>query len=350
MQLFIQTIDQASRIAHRAMDRMREENIPPSPENYTVWYAYYSGNYPDLVRAVDILASNNQTFTEQHCVDLYRQFFANDAEVEAVRDAGQKLHASVTEVLSALKGAGADVDRYGHTLQAAGDALGIARTLEQLKSLVQTMASETELMAARNKSLQSELTSSADKIESMRRDLDSVRREALTDGLTGIANRKRFDQTLRDAAVGAMERGQPLVLLMVDIDHFKRFNDTHGHVAGDNVLKLVARTLTEQVKGKDTPCRYGGEEFAIVLPETRLEDALTLAEQIRNAVASRKIVKRTTGESMGTITLSVGAARYRPGEPLTKLVQRADAALYAAKTGGRNRVLADADDVAEKVG
>ena len=135
-----------------------------------------------------------------------------------------------------------------------------------------------------------------------------------------------------------METGEPLSVLIADIDHFKHFNDTYGHQLGDQVLKLVARTLTKSVKGRDTPARYGGEEFAIILPQTRLKDASVVADQIRQTITRHKLVGKESGDDYGVITLSFGASQYRPGEPLGNLVRRADAALYHAKRSGRNRV------------
>ena len=163
----------------------------------------------------------------------------------------------------------------------------------------------------------------------------------LTDSLTGIANRKAFDATLREAAHQAMETGTDLSLLFLDIDNFKRFNDTWGHQMGDQALRLVAKTLMDNVKGQDLPSRYGGEEFAVILPQTALVDAVTLANKIRHAFAVRKLVKRDTGETIGGITVSIGVSHFEPGESLNHFVERADHALYTAKRDGRNRVVAE---------
>lgn len=130
---------------------------------------------------------------------------------------------------------------------------------------------------------------------------------------------------------------------MVDIDHFKRFNDTHGHQVGDQVLRLVAKTLTDCVRAGDLPARYGGEEFAVVLPKTGIQVARPIAERIRTTLAARKIIRRNTGEGLGGITISIGAALYHPGETPAALVARADSALYAAKRQGRNRLVVEGD-------
>ena len=126
---------------------------------------------------------------------------------------------------------------------------------------------------------------------------------------------------------------------MCDIDHFKKFNDTFGHQTGDQVLRLVANCLSENVKGRDTAARYGGEEFAVILRGAPVDAAVTLADQIRMAVQSKKLVKKSTGDILGTITISIGAAEIGPGDAAASLIQRADACLYAAKNAGRNRVM-----------
>ncbi len=168
-----------------------------------------------------------------------------------------------------------------------------------------------------------------------------MRMEVLTDPLTGVANRKCFDLRLSEGIADCKENGSDLSLMMLDIDFFKKFNDTYGHQLGDEVLKLVARTFVDSIKGQDTAARYGGEEFAIILPRTKLANAATLADQIRKTMADKVIVNRRTGDKLGAVTLSVGVASYRAGELPSSLIQRADDALYAAKRSGRNRVVSE---------
>jgi diguanylate cyclase len=166
--------------------------------------------------------------------------------------------------------------------------------------------------------------------------------EAMTDALTGLRNRKAFDEALVELTAAANEEGEPLALLMLDIDHFKKFNDTYGHPLGDEVIRLVGGCLTACTKGRDIACRYGGAEFAVILPATDLRGASTVAEQIRGTVAGKKITRKRTNETLGQVTLSIGAAEWSPSEPVEEWVQRADEALYGAKQGGRNRVEARA--------
>jgi diguanylate cyclase len=142
-----------------------------------------------------------------------------------------------------------------------------------------------------------------------------------------------------EAAHKAAADGEDVCLLMCDIDHFKKFNDTWGHQTGDQVLRLVASCLAENVKGRDTAARYGGEEFAVLLRGTPLEAATMLANQIRTTVETKKLVKKSTGDILGTITISIGVAKFTADESVEAVIRRADACLYGAKHSGRNLVI-----------
>ncbi|MDF1747332.1 MAG: GGDEF domain-containing protein [Alphaproteobacteria bacterium] len=226
---------------------------------------------------------------------------------------------------------------FGKTLSASLGAFADTKGLDGMRAAVQSLALETQKMQKSNSALQSKLKESSQEIASLRQNLEDVQREAMTDSLTGIANRKMFDTTLRQRAMEAMEDGEPLCLALADIDFFKKFNDTYGHQTGDQVLKLVARILQSNVKGKDLAARYGGEEFALILPSTKLFDAKTVCDNIRNSVSTKRIRNRTTGEEMGNITLSIGIAVFKPGESLADFINRSDEGLYFAKGNGRNQ-------------
>jgi diguanylate cyclase len=192
-------------------------------------------------------------------------------------------------------------------------------------------------MENRSKTLEGELQRSSRQINDLRSKLDHVRKESLTDPLTGIANRKAFDTAL-DAAI-RRGKSEPASLLLCDIDHFKRFNDSWGHQTGDQVLRLVASCLGDNVKSRDTAARFGGEEFAVLLLGTTLAEATQVADEIRKSVEGRKLVKKSTGDVLGMITISIGVSQLGDGETAESLVRRADACLYGAKHHGRNLVV-----------
>ena len=173
--------------------------------------------------------------------------------------------------------------------------------------------------------------------------LEAVRSESLTDPLTQLSNRKFFDSTLEKAIDDARAKNEALSLMLTDIDHFKNFNDSFGHLTGDQVLRLVAMALKQNVKGQDTTARYGGEEFAVILPNTVLRSAITVADHIRRAVMTKELMKRSTGEHLGRVTVSIGVATLHSTDTFQSLMERTDACLYAAKRHGRNRVISETD-------
>lgn len=333
-----ETAETARKHALIAIDLMVRHGVAPNPANFTVWYDYVGKRNPELVGAIDSLIRARAVFTAAQCTDLYANFFGVDRDGEELRDASRRLQAAVDQVLAYVEDAGLDASRSSHRLAAISGDLQSGADRGGLHDVVRGVLVECQKLLDRSRSLEQHLKHASGEISDLREHLETVRREALTDALTGLANRKLFDMKLHEETRNAEKSGETLCLLMADIDHFKSFNDSYGHRVGDEVLKIVARTLKEGLKGQDTVSRYGGEEFAILLPRTGLDGAMTVADQIRARLARRTVSNRRTGQSYGAVTLSVGVAQHRQGEALDQFVQRADQALYRAKNEGRNRV------------
>lgn len=323
-----------------ALNRTRKEGLAPTPDVFELWYVYYSGQSPEVSRAIDILVANKQKITDERCRELYQRFLSEARDEEAVRRAGDQINTTIQNMTGVVHDVKTATSEYSHKLGDVNGRIEGVHDAGQLKEILQTVMTDTESMIAQNHRLEEQLDKSSIVMEELQRDLENVRREALTDGLTGLANRKAFDAEIRRIAEQAEEQGSVFSLLMVDIDHFKSFNDNFGHQIGDQVLRLVARTLTDGVKGRDMAARYGGEEFVIVLPDTPLRAAVTVGEALRKAVATKDVINRNTGEKLSRITMSVGAAEFSSGEKVGELIARADAALYTAKHNGRNQVAA----------
>ena len=328
----------AAGYARSAINLMSELRIPPNPSRFTVAYIHQTGENTDLSMAMNRLLGHDK-LNSQAMDELFSQFFGRTVEEAELRDASQRIERTVTEVADCIGAASHSAERYGGVLAefAEGEPAG------DFNEKISTILDETRHMAAANRQFEERLQFSSTEIEILRKNLERLEREASLDSLTGIANRKRFDQVLRECMARVNSDSSPLTLLMMDIDHFKNFNDSHGHLVGDQVLKLVARYVTDSLRPQDTAARYGGEEFVVILPHTDIRDALRVAETVRHSVASKKVVNRRTGINLGQVTLSVGAALYRRGETAAELVHRADEALYRAKAGGRNRVVSESE-------
>lgn len=273
--------------------------------------------------------------------ELYTKYLGKEDEAAELQRTSERVDAAVNKVLGFIGEASDGAETYGQSLESNLGEMASADNLDSLREAVATLVGDTKKMAAQNELLHERLENSSKEIQTLREHMEDVRAEGLTDGLTKIPNRKAFDINLRQEAMHAMESGEDLCLLLCDIDHFKKFNDTYGHHTGDQVLKLVGMILDQNVKGRDTAARYGGEEFAIILPNTQLGAAKNLANQVREAVASKRIRKKSTGEYFGEITISIGVAKFRAGESLSELIQRSDKGLYQAKDDGRNCVVTE---------
>ena len=223
------------------------------------------------------------------------------------------------------------------------DKLGRTTDHEGVRGIIENLVQTASEIKRDNQALEARLKSSKQEISQLQQHLEVVRTESLTDPLTTLANRKYFDEMMARSLADALTAAEPMSLLLTDIDHFKAFNDTFGHLTGDQVLRLVALSVKQNVKGQDIAARYGGEEFAIVLPRTALRDAITVADQIRRAVMGKELMKRSTGEHLGRVTISIGVATCHRGETAQSLIERADSCLYAAKRNGRNRVICETD-------
>ena len=328
-------------LGERALALSKEFTTPPIPRNYELLYAYAAGFSKELSEAIRALVAEHNTLTSTDAEQLYETYLSPDRFGNQIEEFGQQLSSEVGEILASLQSASDTASSYGASLELVNTQLGNVSGPEQFKAVLQSVISATKKMADDNHKLESGLQESQKHIKDLQKNLDIVRAESLTDALTGLANRKRFDWALNETMRQALASDTPMCLLLIDIDHFKKFNDTYGHQAGDGVLKLVARTMKSAVKGLDMVARYGGEEFGIILPNTGLKDGVVVAEQVRKAVMAKELIKRSTGESLGRVTLSIGVAEMRGKERPADIIQRADVCLYAAKDAGRNKVMCD---------
>lgn len=332
--------DNEQMLAKTALDLMTEYGVAPAPPNFEIFYAHVTGENPVISHAIMEMMAHKKPFTPEALKELRRK---GRTAAGAMDQVGEGMNSVISGMLGRLNDAGRDAGRYSNALSAATGELDAEQSPVELRKLVENLLGATREMENRTRSLEKELQKSSEQVTELRSKLDNVHKESLTDPLTGIANRKAFDNALTAAEEQVTAGEDPASLLLCDIDNFKKFNDTWGHQTGDQVLRLVANCLSENVKGRDTAARYGGEEFGVVLRGTPLKDAVRIAEQIRLAVEGRRLVKKSTGDVLGTITISIGVAQFARHEAAETTVRRADACLYGAKQSGRNLVIAETD-------
>jgi diguanylate cyclase len=313
------------------------------PRNYEIWYTYATGYNPSLNQTINETLAREGTLSAKDLDDIYNNFLSPSRLTDRIDIVGSKVVDEIDQITDMIEAAVGTTSSYTQSLADVSQRLSSASDHDGLRSIVEILVRSTREVEQTNQSLEARLRASKQEIIQLQENLEAVRNESLTDPLTGLANRKYFDQMVERAVVEAKAKNEQLSLLLTDIDHFKAFNDTYGHLTGDQVLRLVAQAVKQNVKGQDIAARYSGEEFVIILPKTPLQQALTVADHIRRAVASKELIKRSTGENLGRVTISVGVAMLHRDDAVRSLIERADACLYAAKRSGRNLVVCETD-------
>ncbi len=329
--------------AEIALGQIKSLRLTAIPRNYEIWYVYAAGSNPALNKIVDETLARDGKLSEADLEQIYETYLSPARTTGRIDKIGARVIHEIDDVMNVITDALGLTSDFSASLADASQRLSQAATRDHIKAVIESLVLSTHQMQQTNKALEGRLSTSKREIRDLQLNLEAIRAESMTDPLTGLGNRKYFDRAVVDAVRMAKQSGDPLSLLMFDIDHFKSFNDNYGHLTGDQVLRLVAMSLKQTIKGRDIIARYGGEEFAVVLPNTALRQALSVADNIRRAVMSKELKKKSTGEILGRVTISVGVSMLQPEDSTESLIERADACLYAAKRNGRNRVICEVD-------
>ena len=334
----------AAGFAREALAWLNERNVPPTPDNFKLAYTYVEGQNVELRRGFDALMAVGSKFDADIMSAQHQRYFPTGSDNETMAEFSAKISTEVGSVLDLLAKASQDHSDYKQTLSSASGELESTRLAEGgIKALVNKMIGATRAMETRTQELEGKLQTSSQEIAELRDRLEATQQDTIRDHLTGIPNRRAFDTELRSSIEATRKSAEPLSLVMFDIDHFKQFNDTWGHQTGDQVLRLVANCIADNARHSDTTTRFGGEEFAVIMPATALSDALHWANQICGIVRSKRLIKKSTGGKLGVVTISAGVVKHKPGETDFQFVRRADICLYAAKHAGRDRVVSETD-------
>jgi diguanylate cyclase len=322
----------AAEILRIALPQMTRQAAGAHPISYAVWYEHVSGRNAPLSESIARLTAGDAVLDDETTTRLYVDHVA-DIDEQAAHRVSEGFRKVLADMSASAQAAGAQTDRFGDSLTRFSSAVAQGQAPDAVA--MREVLDHTAEMRDAVGQLKSRLAHSQQEIERLRNEVDRARNEALIDALTGLPNRRAFDQrlaaTLADAEAGAC-------LVVTDIDHFKKVNDTYGHLFGDSVLRVVAQALRTCVAAPQVAARVGGEEFAVLLPATVADGAREVAEKIRTTIAGSRIRRKDSQASIGQITVSLGVAQRRGGESAEEWFDRADRALYASKQGGRNRV------------
>jgi len=335
--------DQSAELLRLALPLMARQSAALHPISYTLWYEHVAGINPPLSNVLEASLAGKLPLGEDDVYDLHARYIvARDMEV--LDRLQRKLRGVLEEAAQAAAAAVEDSGQFEAALRDTRTRLTGASSLESVHAIIAELARETTRMHSATEAVHQKLETRAREVEHLTRQLEQAKTEALLDPLTGLKNRRGFELAVKELTTsGNPFKGAALVL--ADIDHFKQINDKHGHLLGDKILRVIGATLQANIKGRDIAGRPGGDEFAILLQQTPLMGARALAEQIRTAVAAGRIRRADSKEQPGSVTLSIGVAAGGDDDTLESLLARADAALYAAKRAGRNRVSVDGDEL-----
>jgi len=333
---YSQSKEESAEILRLILQKMVKHPAAFTPPTYAVWYEFLAGINPRLNEEMSKLLDADEPLsneTTQHLFDRY----ISEINPEAQNKFRQNMQKLLDGLASQANSTSEDTRRFNTDLDKFGTTLNNDPATPLVHQLVGAIMQGTELMQSSVSALQDKLLESKSKVEKLQQELQNARSEALIDPLTKALNRRGLDVQMKKLVAKPEFQGKRISFLMLDIDFFKKINDNYGHMFGDRVICGITAALTAQVKGRDSVARLGGEEFAVVLPNTLTQDAFTLAEQIRKSIEQAKIRRSAKHEDVGGITVSIGIADCEITGDWQDALSRADTALYVSKKMGRNK-------------
>ncbi|WP_019894897.1 GGDEF domain-containing protein [Hydrogenovibrio halophilus] len=332
--------EKAQRIFKQLVEVFDEQGINPTPLNYYIWYQYYKGNHPRFRQEMDAALNDPFGYNDRLGRRLYDEYFSDDEPTNEFDRAFKRL---INLVIQKMNVWSDKLESHTETLSQCTDSLNSEDVdAERLRELTQSVLSTASSMKESSEAFQQDMLQSNEEISHLRQQLIEAKAETMTDELTEIGNRKAFNHSVRDAVEAHSDQPESLILILSDIDHFKRFNDTFGHLVGDSVLRYFANMMKKTRGENESLCRFGGEEFAILLTHSDLDAGMERAETIRETLQQARLKRKDSTKNLGEITASFGVAAFagEEQESIEDWIHRADEALYQAKNSGRNKVVA----------
>lgn len=340
--------EKAKRIFELLVEAFEEQNINPTPLNYFVWYQYYKGDNPKFRQEMDSILSDPFGYNDRVGKRLYDEYLTEDDRENSEFD--RAFRRLIDVMVKKMDLWSSKLSKHTQELNDCANQLSDPNiNAEEVKKITNSVLTSASSMKESSMAFQEEMTNSSDAVRKLREQLVEARAEAMRDELTEVGNRKAFNNAIEELMFNAKENPNSLCLVMADIDHFKNFNDTYGHLVGDSVLRYFASIMKKTKGDNETICRFGGEEFAILMAESSIEQAIERAEGIRKEIQAAHLKQRNSDKPLKTITSSFGIAQfYGDKDDAKSFLERADNALYLAKEKGRNQVIDESQLPTEK--
>jgi diguanylate cyclase len=336
--------DNIAPVARKVLQMMSQYEISLSPENYLVWFDYVIGVNKELEKDINQIIHDGNLFSDEINNELYRRHFDNDdSRLKIVANVQKEIQNILKDILDEILYSHDFTSDYRDKLEAFTAQLKEEKELYEIHEIVSNIMHVTVEVIQASEQLKAHFEETTSKSKKLQQELDRAQHELLIDPLTSLYNRKAFDKKMSDFIKAYQDEGKIFSLVMIDIDYFKKFNDQHGHLLGDQVLKLMGRLLSKELKGKDFVGRYGGEEFFILMEDASLYNAVIVTDKIRKSLTSVQLKYVETGQILGKVTISAGVAAMRDNDTAESLIKRADDAMYMAKQSGRNNVKSELD-------
>ncbi|BBP44883.1 GGDEF domain-containing protein [Thiosulfatimonas sediminis] len=320
-----------------------EQDINPIPLNYYLWYQYYKGDNPQFRQEMDAILKDEMGYSDRIGRRLYNDYFAVDTTTSEFDKALRRL---INLMVKKIHVWNEKLDTHSHELEDSTARLKEQNlNIDDVRQITSNVLNTANSMQQTNIEFQQAMLENSQEIQKLRQQLLAVQTESLQDELTEVGNRKALNMAMEQALEEAKEYGTKFCLVITDIDHFKKFNDTYGHLIGDSVLRYFAKVIKRNQGSNEQIFRYGGEEFVLILKNTTLQEAYQRAEDLRNQVSSAHLKLKNSNQEIKMITASFGIAELQPEQDnQDSIFARADKALYQAKREGRNRVITEQDE------
>jgi len=328
--------EQNSHFLRQILQFFSAHKMMSTPVNYALIYEHISGSNQKLSSAIEILIKQQRPFNTELVIKLYYKYI-NDTSLESFDRVNNELESLINKTRKTVEQTSQKASDAGIAFEEQAASAAVVDSNKELQAVISDVVAEATGLAKVSQSLKAELDSTNQEMESLRAELIKVREAAATDALTGLLNRGSFDVALNKLISQANNTHSCLV--MFDLDFFKKVNDTHGHLIGDSVLKFTGNLLKKYAEPQHSSVRYGGEELAIIMPETSLKKSAEIAEKIRSELEKSRLKKKNSSDSIGRITVSIGITRLKAKDTSEDFIMRADKALYQAKETGRNKVV-----------